>query len=82
MGILDETFYTAPELAGLLRISTGTVYSRLKEWPHTRITPSDVRFTEQNIRDIINLSTRTPAPTDTKRTPLVGTRANKPRRNK
>ena len=74
MSILDEPFYTVPEVAGMFRISVGTVYSKLKVWPHTRITATDVRFSEQNIRDIIGQSTKT-APTETRRAPRVGTRA-------
>ena len=79
MSVLDEPFYTVPEVAGMFRISVGTVYSKLKVWPHTRITPTDVRFSEENIRDIIGQSTKTAPAPDTKRAPRVGTRA---RRNK
>lgn len=61
MSVFDQRFIDVPELAGLFGISTGTVYRSLKEWPHMRVTDTDVRFTEANVEEIIQLRTKTPA---------------------
>jgi len=74
MSLMDERLFTVPELATFLRISPATVYARLKDWPHTRVTPTDIRFSEDNVRAILALSTKQPT-TETKRVPRVGTRA-------
>jgi hypothetical protein len=57
-------------------VQPNTVYAHLKDWPHTRVTPSDIRFTEDNVRAILALMTKTPN-NETKRVPRVGTRANR-----
>jgi hypothetical protein len=75
MGLLDERLFTVPELADFLRVSPSTVYARLKDWPHTRVTPTDIRFTEDNVRVILALLTQQPETPEPRRTPKVGTRA-------
>lgn len=64
---------TVPELAGLLRVSTATVYRNLPKWPHMRI-GTEIRFTPEHVEQLFALLTKTPT-TETRRTPRVGTRA-------
>lgn len=77
MGLLDERLFTVPELADFLRVSPSTVYARLKDWPHTRVTPTDIRFSEDNVRAILELISVKPATPEPRRVPKVGTRANR-----
>jgi hypothetical protein len=74
MSIFDQRMWTVQELAAFLRVKPNTVYAHLKDWPHTRVTPTDVRFTEDNVRAILAQMTKQPS-TETKRVPRVGTRA-------
>jgi predicted DNA-binding transcriptional regulator AlpA len=62
VSLFDQQLLTVPELAGYLRVSTGTVYRNLKDWPHIRITDTDVRFSEANVEAILALKTKTPTP--------------------
>jgi excisionase family DNA binding protein len=75
MSILDERFFTVPELANYLGVSPSTVYAKLKDWPHKRPTPTDVRFHESDVRAILELISVKPATPEPRRTPKVGTRA-------
>jgi hypothetical protein len=77
MSIFDERTWTVPELASFLRVSPATVYSRLKDWPHIRVTPTDVRFSEDNVKGILTLLTQAPVVPEPRRAPRVGTRANR-----
>ena len=74
MSLLDEPLFTVPELAEYLRVQPNTVYAHLKDWPHTRVTPTDIRFTEDNVRAILAGMSKTPS-NEPKRVPRVGTRA-------
>jgi len=76
MSLMDQRLWTVPELAEFLRVKPNTVYAHLKDWPHTRVTPTDIRFSEENIRQILSIMTKTPS-TEQKRVPIVGTRANR-----
>jgi hypothetical protein len=76
MSIFDERVFTVQELAAYLRVQPNTVYAHLKDWPHTRVTPTDIRFTEDNVRAILALMTKQPN-NEPKRVPKVGTRANR-----
>jgi hypothetical protein len=66
------TVLTVPELAGLLRVSTATVYRNLSKWPHMRI-GTEIRFTPEHVEQLLQLLTKTPA--TPKKLPNVGTRA-------
>jgi hypothetical protein len=77
MSLMDQRLFTVQELAEFLRVSPATVYARLKDWPHTRVTPTDVRFTEDNVKGILALLTQQPATPEPRRAPRVGTRANR-----
>jgi len=74
MSIFDERMWTVQELAAYFRVKPNTVYAHLKDWPHTRVTPTDIRFTEDNVRAILEQMTKTPS-SEPKRVPRVGTRA-------
>jgi hypothetical protein len=76
MSIFDQRLWTVPELAEFLRVQPNTVYAHLKDWPHTRVTPTDIRFSEDNVRAILALMSKTPS-TEPKRVPRVGTRASR-----
>lgn len=73
------TVLTVPELAGLLRVSTATIYRNLSKWPHMRV-GTEIRFTPEHVEQLFQLLTKTPT-TETKRRPNVGTRANRNRSN-
>ena len=77
MSIFDQRTWTVQELAQFLRVSPSTVYARLKDWPHTRVTPTDVRFTEDNVKGILALLAQAPVVPEPRRAPRVGTRANR-----
>jgi len=77
MGLLDERTWTVQELAQFLRVSPATVYSRLRDWPHIRVTPTDIRFSEDNVKGILALLTQAPATPEPRRAPRVGTRASR-----
>ena len=62
MTVFDQPLIDVPGIAGLFGISTGTVYRSLKDWPHIRITDTDIRFSESNVEAIIALKTKTPTP--------------------
>lgn len=70
------TVLTVPELAGLLRVSTATVYRNLKRWPHLRV-GTEIRFTPEHVEQILQLLTKQPTPPETRRAPRIGTRANR-----
>jgi hypothetical protein len=76
VSIFDQRMWTVQELAAFLRVQPNTVYTHLKDWPHTRVTPSDIRFTEDNVRAILALMTKQPS-NEPKRVPRVGTRASR-----
>jgi hypothetical protein len=76
VSIFDQRLFTVQELAEYLRTTPKTVYANLKNWPHLRLTPTDIRFSEDNVRAILELMTKTPQQ-ETKRVPKVGTRANR-----
>jgi hypothetical protein len=75
MSIFDQRMWTVQELAQFLRVSPATVYARLKDWPHIRVTPTDVRFSEDNVKGILALLTQAPVVPEPRRAPRVGTRA-------
>jgi len=71
-----EPLLTIGELADLFQISRSTAY-RLKKsqaWPHIRF-GTEIRFSQENVEAIKALNTQTP--TEPRRTPRIGTRANK-----
>jgi hypothetical protein len=57
-----DKLYTVPEVAGKFRFTTETVWRKCREnaWPHLR-EGRHYRFTQQNIRDIEDLMSPTPA---------------------
>lgn len=57
-----EKLYTVPEVADRFRFTTETVWRKCRQndWPHLREGRS-YRFTSQNIRDIEELMSPTPA---------------------
>lgn len=57
-----DKLYTVPEVADKFRFTTETVWRKCREnaWPHLREGRS-YRFTPQNIRDIEQLMSPTPA---------------------
>jgi excisionase family DNA binding protein len=77
MSIFDERFFTVAELANYLGVSPATVYAKLKDWPHKRPTPTDIRFHESDVRAILDLISVKPATPEPRRAPRVGTRANR-----
>jgi predicted DNA-binding transcriptional regulator AlpA len=77
----DEVF-TVKEVAEMFKVSTSTIYARVADWPHIRITPTDIRFTREDIEAIKALSRKAPpAPAESKvrRVPPVGTERQKAR---
>jgi hypothetical protein len=72
------TIITVPELAGLLRVSTAMVYRNLRKWPHLRV-GTEIRFTPEQVNEILTLLTKQPTPETKRPLPNIGTRA---RRNK
>jgi len=71
-----EPLITIGELAELFKISRSTAYRMKKEqrWPHIRF-GTEIRFSQENLEAIKALNAQTPAPD--RRTPRIGTRANK-----
>jgi excisionase family DNA binding protein len=67
---------TVPEMAGLLRVSTATIYRSIHKWPHLRV-GTEIRFTPEHVEQILTLLTKQPTPPETKRTPRIGTKARK-----
>lgn len=64
LDMYESPVLTVPELAGLLRVSTATVYRSLHKWPHMRI-GTEIRFTPEHVERLIALLSK--APTVTRR---------------
>jgi excisionase family DNA binding protein len=75
---MDHRYYTIGEVAQIFQISRSHAYRLQKEqkWPGMRF-GTELRYTDSDIQAIAELN-RKPEPTPpTKRTPRIGTRANR-----
>ncbi|MDP9694442.1 UNVERIFIED_ORG: putative DNA-binding transcriptional regulator AlpA [Arthrobacter globiformis] len=75
----DDRLLTVKELAELFQLSQATIYARLPEWPHLRPTPTDVRFSREDIEAIKAMSRKTPSPVMRARSTRMGTERQKAR---
>jgi hypothetical protein len=78
MNDMDE-FFTVKEVAAMFKLKPNTIYARVSGWPHTRITPTDIRFSREDIEAIKEMSRRTPAPVERARSTRIGTERQKAR---
>ena len=69
----NEEFFTVKEVAAMFRLKPNAIYAHGAGWPHTRITPSDIRFSREDIEEIKAMSRRTPAPVMPARRTRIGT---------
>jgi hypothetical protein len=46
---MDDEVFTVKEVAEMFKVSTSTIYARVSGWPHIRITPTDIRFSREDI---------------------------------
>jgi hypothetical protein len=77
---MDDEFFTVKELAEMFKLSPSTIYARVPGWPHTRITPTDIRFSREDIEQIKAMSRKTPpAPVTRARSTRIGTERQKAR---
>ena len=45
----NDEFFTVKEVAAMFKLQSNTIYAQLARWPHTRITPTDIRFSREDI---------------------------------
>ena len=75
---MDE-FFAVKEVAAMFKLKPNTIYAHVAGWPHTRITPTDNRFSREDIEAIKEMSRRTPAPVMRERSTRIGTGRQKAR---
>lgn len=76
----NEEFYTVKQVAEMFKLSPGTIYARVSGWPHIRITPTDIRFSREDIEEIKAMSRRpSPVPVARARSTRIGTERQKAR---
>ena len=73
MRAMDQRFLTIPELAELLKVSPSFIYEKYRGWPHIKISKT-VRFSEQQVDEIVELLTVRPTQPEMKARPTwIGT---------
>jgi hypothetical protein len=75
----DDEFFTVKEVAEMFKVKPNTIYAHVAGWPHIRITPTDIRFSREDIEEIKAMSRRTHEPALQARPTRIGTERTKAR---
>jgi predicted DNA-binding transcriptional regulator AlpA len=78
---MEDEVFTVREVAEMYKVSTSTIYARVSDWPHIRITPTHIRFSREDIEEIKAMSRKTPVgpPAMRARSTRIGTEPQKAR---
>lgn len=75
----NDEFFTVKEVAAMFKLKPNAIYAHAAGWPHTRITPTDIRFSREDIEEIKAMSRRTPATVMRARSTRIGMERQKAR---